>query len=97
MLSQLESLNILATLPALPGSMKPRLREVWHRDSTGFFTYVALRCPDKETRDRLVYARLMIKEAQRHGGQGWLAYDRVFCQQAALDPTILVKAYAKAL
>ena len=34
-----------------------------------------------------MYARLVIREAQLHGGQGWLAYDRVFRQQAALDPS----------
>ena len=34
-----------------------------------------------------MYALLMIREAQRHGGQGWLVYDRVFRQQAALDPS----------
>ena len=89
LLSQLESLNIAQTLPALPGSMKPRLREVSSLASWlyCFLAYAALRCPDKESRDRLVYARLVIREAQRHGGQGWLAYDRVFRQQAALDPS----------
>ena len=50
--------------------------------------YMALRWPDKGTRDRLVYACLIIREAQCHGGQGWLAYDRVFRQHAALDPSI---------
>ena len=39
LLSKLESLNIAPTLPALPGSMKPRLeRSVpWHRGSTVFW------------------------------------------------------------
>ena len=89
LLSQLESLNIAQTLPALPGSMKPRLREVSSLASWlyCFLAYAALRCPDKESRDRLVYPRLVIREAQRHGGQRWLAYDRVFRQQAALDPS----------
>ncbi len=36
----------------------------------------------------LVYARLIIREAQRHGRQGWLDYDKVFRQQAALDPSM---------
>ena len=36
----------------------------------------------------LAYARLMVREAQRHGGLGWLDYDRVFRQQAALDPSL---------
>ena len=33
----------------------------------------------------LAYARLIIREAQRHGGLGWLDYDRVFRQQSAID------------
>ena len=87
MLSQLESLNILTTFPALPGSKKPRLREVSSLVSWlyCFQVYAALRCPYDESRDHLVYACLMIREAQHHGGQGWLAYNRVFCHQAALD------------
>jgi hypothetical protein len=70
--------------------MKPRLREISSMASWlyCFMAYAALLCPDQETRDRLAYARLIIREAQRHGGQGWLDYDRVFRQQAAIDPTI---------
>ena len=49
---------------------------------------MAVRTTDSGTRDQLAYARLLIKEAQRHGGQGWLDYDRAFRQQAATDPTI---------
>ena len=90
LLRELESANIATTLPALPGTMKPRLREVNSLASWlyCFLAYMALRCLDRETRNRLVYARLIIKEAQHHGGQGWLAYDMVFCQHAALDPSI---------
>ena len=46
---------------------------------------LGLHCPDKESRDRPTYARLIIREAQRHGGEGerhggegWLAYDSFF-------------------
>ena len=90
LLRELESVNIATTLPALPGTMKPRLRELSSLASRlyCFLAYMALRCPDRETRDRLVYACLIIKEAQRHGGQRWLAYDMVFRQHAALDPSI---------
>ena len=90
LLQQLEAMNMTATLPALPGSMKPRFREVTALASWlyCFLAYAALRCPDQESRDRLEYARLIIREAQRHGGQGWLDYDRVFRQQAALDPAL---------
>ena len=49
LLRELESVNIATTLPALPGTMKPRLREVsslaiW---LYCFLAYMALRCPDK--------------------------------------------------
>ena len=43
---------------------------------------------DPATQDQLAYARLLIKEAQRHGGLGWLDYDRAFRQQVAADPSI---------
>lgn len=32
--------------------------------------------------------RLIIREALRHGGDGWQEYDRSFRSQAAIDPTI---------
>ena len=38
---------------------------------------------DQETRDMLSYARLVIREAQCHGGAGWLEYDKWFRQQQA--------------
>ena len=90
LLRELGSVNIATTLPALPGTMKPRLGSVSSLASWlyCFLAYMALRYPDRETRDRLVYSRLIIKEAQRHGGQGRLAYGRVFRQHAALDPSI---------
>ena len=66
--------------------MKPRLeRSVpWHCGSTVFWPL--LYCDAQiESRNLLVHARLMIREAQHHGSQGWLDYDGDFCQQAALD------------
>ena len=35
-----------------------------------------------------VYCRLIIPEALRHGGDGWLEYDRTFWCQAAVDPSL---------
>ena len=80
----------MTTLLALPGAAKPRLRGVSSLASWlyCFLAYTALQCPDKESKDRLMYACLIIGEAQRHGEQGWLAYDRIFLQQAALDPSL---------
>ena len=38
--------------------------------------------------DCLVYGRLIIREALRNGGRGWLHYDHLFRQQATLIPTL---------
>ena len=66
--------------------MKPRLREVSSLACGSTVFWPLLYCDAKiESRNRLVYARLMIREVQHHGSQGWLDYDGVFCQQAALD------------
>ena len=51
-----------------------------------FLGYVAVFIPDPATRDQLAYARLIIREAIYHAGQGWLEYDRAFWQQVAADP-----------
>jgi hypothetical protein len=77
-------------IPVLPGSLKPRLREVSSLPSWlyCFLAYVAILAPDQGTRDMLAYARLLIREAQRHGGVGWMDYDRVFRQQAAIDRSL---------
>ena len=77
-------------LPGLPGSVKPRLREVTSLPSWlyCFLAYVAIQTTDPHIRDMLAYARLMIREAQRHGGLGWLDYDRIFRQQVALDSSL---------
>ena len=87
LLSQLDGLPGNATLPS---NSRPRLREVSSPLSWVycFLTYVAVRTPDIETRNLLTYACLIIREAQRHGGPGWLEYDRVFREQAAMDSSI---------
>ena len=48
--------------------------------------YIAIRTPDQATRDMLTYARLLIKEARKHSGEGWKAYDTVFQENAAIAP-----------
>ena len=50
-----------------------------------FLAYMAIQTSDPRTQDQLAYARLIIREALRHGGAGWLDYDRAFRQQAAAD------------
>lgn len=90
LLQQLEAVGSQGAFPALPGVLKPRLREVATLPSWlyCFLAYVAIQSQDTAIRDMLAYARMMIREAQRHGGTGWLDYDRVFRQQAALDRTL---------
>ncbi len=68
----------LPTATLLPLSTRPRIREVSSLSSWMycFLTYIAIRTADKATRDSL------------HGGQGWLDYDRLFRQKAALDPSL---------
>ena len=74
------------------GAARPRLREVtslptWCYCFLGYMA-MAMLTPDPTTRDQLAYARLIIREALRHGGQGWRDYDRAFRQQRAADHTL---------
>ena len=64
-------LDALHSQPAvqLPAAVRPRMREVgsplvW---VYCFLAYAAIRAPDQGTRDRLTYARLLLREAMRHG------------------------------
>ena len=76
--------------PLAAGTSRPRLREVTNLITWCycFMGFIATSTADQKTRDQLAYARLIIREAQRHGGQGWLDYDHAFRQQVAADPTI---------
>ena len=90
LLSELETFNGPHHLMGIPWVNKPHLREVswlpfW---IYCFLAYLALRCMDKETRERLVYAQLIMREALRQGGKGWLTYDKVFRQQAAINRSL---------
>lgn len=85
LLSQLEEFPPQSALVARPH----RLRDI---DSPlswvfCFLAYIAVRSEDKETRDMLTYARLVIREAMCHGGPGWLEYDKWFRQQQAALPS----------
>uniref|UniRef100_A0A1X7U1S3 C3H1-type domain-containing protein n=1 Tax=Amphimedon queenslandica TaxID=400682 RepID=A0A1X7U1S3_AMPQE len=86
-----DNVKLLDSLEATPGGNagRPRVREVsspltWIHC---FMAYAAIRCKDPFTRDMLAYARLILGEAMRHGGSGWLEYDRAARQQRAIDPT----------
>ena len=83
-----EGLHGSTGLQLLPVSSRPRVREVTTLSSwiCCYLTYCAVQAPDQATRDRMTYAILVVREAMRHGGQGWLDYDRLFRQQAAINP-----------
>lgn len=87
---QLEDIHGPAPLAATPLPFRPRLREVPSLQSWMycFIAYVAVRSTDQLTRDLLAYGRLIIREALRHGGNGWQEYDRSFRRQAAIDSSI---------
>ena len=84
---QLEAVHGPLLAAHTPASLRPRLREVPSLVSWVFcFTaYMAVQTRDPVTRDQLAYCRLIIREALRHGGMGWLDYDRYFRSQAAID------------
>ena len=87
LVSQIESVQGTSAIHQF-GANRPRLREVTSLATWCycFLGYLAITTANPTTRDQLAYARLLIREAQRHGGSGWLEYDRTFRQQAALDP-----------
>lgn len=84
--SQLEA---LPTQQIFSASTKPRLREIDNPLTwvSCFLAYAAVRTPDQKTRELLTYGRLVIRESQRHSGPGWLQYDKIFRQHAALSPS----------
>ena len=83
-----EDLHGAMGMQLIPVSARPRVREVTSLPTwvCCFLTYLAVGTSDQSTRDKLTYATLLIREALKHGGQGWLEYDRLFRQQAALNP-----------
>ena len=86
---QLDAIHAHPAYP-LPVVARPRLGDI-HSPLMWiycFLTYAAVRSSDPQVRDLLTYGRLIIRESQRHGGNGWLEYDKVFRQQAALDESV---------
>ena len=77
-------------LPSLLGTFRPHLQDVTSLSTWlyCYMAYVAIRSTDPLTRGMLAYGRLLIRESQRHGGNGWLDYDRVFRLQVAMDPSL---------
>ena len=55
-----------------------------------FVTYVAVVVSDHPSRvqEMLAYARLIVREALRNGGDGWRSYGAMFRKLAATDPSL---------
>lgn len=78
-------------IASFPTSARPKFREVnslltW---VTCFSTYVAILASSHPhlVQSRLAYMSIIIREARKNGGDGWKAYDTIFRQNAAEDPT----------
>ena len=86
LLNQLETIQGFPSLQVF-GAARPRLREVTSLSTWCycFLGYMSIRTSDPTTSD---HARLIIREALRHGGAGWLDYDRAFRQQVSADPSL---------
>ena len=98
LISQLSSLHGPGALP-LSSVGHTRLREVPSLVSWlyCFIAYVAIRTLDPLTRQMLAYSRLIIREALRHGGSGWVEYDRVFRRQLSINPSLAWNALEPSL
>lgn len=88
LLNQIESVQGTAAVSQF-GANRLRLREVTSL-ATWYYCFLAITTADPTTRDQLAYAWLIIREAQRHWGSGWLEYDCTFRQQAVLEPLTLM-------
>ena len=90
-----DNLAPVERLEALPVHMgqsarNPEQREIasLHTWTSSFATYVAVLSQAHPSRvvDMLAYMRIIIREAHKHGGMGWLTYDAVFRRnQQGLD------------
>ena len=89
LLNQLSSLHGTVPLPQTTVN-HTRLREVPSLVSwvSCFNAYVAVLTSDPSARDMLRYSWLLIREARRHGGSGWMEYDRVLCKQRSINPSL---------
>ena len=87
---QLESIQGPSISAVTPAGFRPHVREVLSLISwvICYLAYVTVRTNNKPTHDLITYCCLIIREALRHGGQGWQEYDRSFRAQAAIDSTL---------
>ena len=89
LVNQLEAIQGFLPLQVL-GATRPHLWVVTSFSTWCycFLGYMAISTLDSTIRDQLAYTRLIIRDALRHGAVEWMEYDRVFRQQAAVDPSL---------
>ena len=86
---QLDAIQAQPAYP-LPAAARPCMRDIdspltW---AYCFLAYAAVQTTEASIRNLPTYGRLIIRESQRHGGVGWLEYDKVFRLQAALEGSL---------
>ena len=71
-------------------SFHPRLHEVSSLSSRiyCFLAYVVVVTSNQSIRDRLIYARLVVRKTLQHRGRVWLDYDCLFHLQVTLNPAL---------
>ena len=92
----LDNIHLVRNMELLPGLIAlphPKLREVrsLHSWVTCFAAYVAIISKDHPERICSLMAYnmcLIICEARKNRGEGWLSYDAIFRQHAANDPSM---------
>ena len=62
-----------------------------------FLALIAVSVEEKKAKDLAAYGQLVIYLAQRHGGWGWIAYDRLFRQQIASGSSLAWNEFAPSL
>ena len=87
-----EVLRKADTQPSAQGQGQRQLRRVsnlstWVQCFTTYAAILAEAHPHR-TRDLFAYLRLIVREAQRHKGDGWRAYDVLFRKLAATNRTL---------
>ena len=92
LLRHMEALDSPNSLVSRATGARPRLREVNSLISwvLCYVTYVAVLAESHPglVRSRLAYLALVVSEARRNGGDGWIAYDAIFRQNAAEDEAV---------
>ena len=98
LVNQLSSLHGRVALP--PSTVThTRLRDVPSLVSWlyCFIAYIAICTLDPITWQMLAYSQLIISETLRHGGSGWVEYDRVFRRQLSINPSLAWNALEPSL